>query len=342
MREPLEDLQLKVGAVRERLIRDFNNWQIYLYDLVIPTVNQTVGALCSSIKERHRVNIADINGPVYCVHYTSLDTLINLLSSSANKGESCLRLYDSWNFNDPDEGSYFMDQTDIQFLGRKLPPYNSVRHAYVTSFILDHENNMSDDLPFWRMYGKEGKGCSMRLSFPMKCLFRVLYGSDQAKKTGEELQQIIEQYRPAIFELLNQIRSVISNELGQEYANTFITKMIDAAFMEELESIKYLYKHENYKYENEVRIVKTFGSIRKGGGNIKFDLDLYRSQGILRHYYEDKDLATNEILVTGSTITLGPCVEDQYTLQFYLRELQRRAGLVGPEIRYSKVSYRKT
>ena len=55
------------------------------------------------------------------------------------------------------------------------------------------------------------------------------------------MQQIIEQYRPAIIELLNQIRSVISNELGQEFANTFITKMIDAAFMEELESIKYLY-----------------------------------------------------------------------------------------------------
>lgn len=338
MRELLEDLQLKVEVVKEWLMRDFSNWPIYIDDLIIPTVDQTIGALFLSIKERHRVGVADINKPIYCVHYTSIDTIISLLCNSDHREDNYLRLYDSWNFNDPDEGSYFMNQTDVQFVAS---PSNSVQHAYVTSFILDQNDNKSDDLLFWRIYGKEGEGCSIRLPFPANRLLRVFYGSDKAKETGQELQQIIDEYRPVIFELLDPIGIVMSNELGHEISNTAITKMIDSAFMKELESIKYLYKHENYDYENEIRIVKTFGSIRKGGGNIKFDLDLYQSKGIIRHYYEDKDLATDKILVTGSKITIGPCVEDKYNLQFYLEELKRRAGLPGPEIRYSKASYRK-
>lgn len=235
MREPLEDLQLKVGAVQERLMRDFNNWQIYIGDLVIPTVNQTVGALCSSIKERHQVGMADIHGPVYCVHYTSVDTIVSILYSFAKGERDYLRSYDSWNMNDPSEGSYFMKQTGNLMLElSNPPPPNMVQHAYVTSFILDQNNDMSDALLFWRMYGRNGEGCSLRLPVTSNRFFRVLYGSCEAKKTGRELQQIYDNYKPQILEILYPIGIMIDEKIDTVQANSLVAKMTEMAFIEEL------------------------------------------------------------------------------------------------------------
>ena len=339
MREPLEELHRGAESIKRKLMREIDK-RPDIGDLVIPIVKQTVDTLCLPIKERHRVDRIDTKQ--ICVHYTSIDTVIRFLLSSAKEEKNYLRSYDSWNFNDPDEGSYFMNQTKKLFPKLSNPPASDlVHHAYVTSFILDQGNNMSDSLVFWRTYGRDGGGCSLRFPFPLDCLSRVLYGSCEAKNTGEELQQIYGTYKPQIMEALDTIIFRIDAKLDTAQSRAQVDKIVDSAFIQQLEALKYLYKSEYYEYENEVRVVTTLDSIRERKGQIKLDLDQHQSKGVLRHYYEDKNLATDKILISDCTITLGPNV-DKYNLQFCLEKLPDLTGLVGLEIRYSKASYRKT
>lgn len=289
MREPLEELHRGAESIKRKLMREIDK-RPDIGDLVIPIVKQTVDTLCLPIKERHRVDRIDTKQ--ICVHYTSIDTIISMLYNSVKGEKEYLRSYDSWNFNDPDEGFYFMDQTKKLFPELSNSPASAlIQHAYVTSFIIDQGNNMSDSLLFWRTYGRDGDGCLLRFPFPSNRLYRVLYGSREAKDTGEELEQIYDTYKPQILEALDAIISMINARPYTDQPKVQVEKIIDLAFIQELESLKYLYKSEYYKYENEARVVTTLDSIREGEGQIKFDPDQYQSKGILRHYYEDKDLA---------------------------------------------------
>ena len=341
MREPLEELHRGAESIKQKLMGEFDRRPNDIIALVIPIIKQTVGSLCLSIKERHKVDKVDAE-QIHCVHYTGVDTIISMLYASAKGEKEYLRSYDSWNFNDPDEGFYFMRQMEKPILSLSNPPASDlVQHAYVTSFILDQDNDMSDSLLFWRTYGRDGDGCSLRFPFPLDRLYRVLYGSCEAKDAGEELKQIYDTYKRQIIEALDTIISMIEAKSNTAQAELLVNEIIDLAFIQELESLKYLYKSEYYKYENEARVVTTLDSIREREGQIEFDLDKYQSKGILRHYYEDEDLAAGKIFISGCTITLGPNVDD-YNLQFCLEKLQNLTGQVGPEIRSSKVSYRKT
>lgn len=339
--ETLKKLQLVAEAVKEWSLKDLDYGPLYIIDLITPILNQTAAILCAPILRRHQVT-PNVNGQqtVECVHYTSINTVIKLLCGSSNQEKSCLRLYDSWHFNDPDEGVYFMRQAEVPDIKHLLSDAQT-KPAYSVCFILGGKEDVSDNLLYWRMYGEEGEGCSLKLSIPAERLSKVLYGSEVAKETGYDLQQIYARFSSQILEALSPVIDVLCKKLSNTVASAVIKKMIDLSFAEELETINFLYKNDNFSYEKEVRFVKTFESIRRDGNNIKFDPDPYLSKARIRHYYEDEDLAFDKILTTDCVITIGPSVDDKDNLLFYMKELQRRAGLPGPEIRLSKVSYRK-
>ena len=62
----------------------------------------------------------------------------------------------------------------------------------------------------------------------------------------------------------------------------------------------------------------------------------------LRHFYEDEDLKTDRILVTGSTITLGPLVSKPQSVVYYIEALLKEASLRGPRIEISKIPFQET
>ena len=297
--------------------------------VVSPVLEGVLIDLSHQIEERHRVDESEIGNDKCLIHYTSIATLISMLQdvSNCNK-ESSLRMYDTVHSNDPDEGNYLIQALlqDFKWLGK-----NDMRHAYVASFILpDNEQDLSDNLVFWRTYGKEGEGCSLSLLPPRSGLHKVFYGQDEkcVKHTVKDLHSVLELLNPIVGND-NSSRESIQKKLGE-------------TVLKSLERIRYLYKSEAYKFENECRIVILESDIDDKN---KISLEYHEqnnSPACMRHYYEHKDLQVKKILGSGSSGTLGPCVPYRDNVSNCIKILRERANLHSPEIKYSKILYRKS
>ena len=301
----------------------------YLTDHVYTALEDVLKYL---IEERHKVEESESK---FVIHYTSIGALVSMLKDASQKEQedekSYLRLYDSVHLNDPDEGNYFTRNLNLpqkyDWLKEK-----EVSHAYIASFIYlekKSKKDINDNLIFWRTYGQEGEGCSLSLSVPHSRLQKILYGTEKVKHTVKYLRSALDVLEPLIKINNSSIRERIQENLAR-----IVRKY--------LERIRYLYKNEAYEYENECRFVVTESNI-SDKNKIRFDdQEQNNSPGHIRHYYEHEDLKIDTLLVTGSLITLGPCVPYPYNVEYYLKTLMERARLGGQEIKISKIPYRKS
>ena len=349
--EAMEKLKVAVGGSHDYLKKSEKFALQYVTEIVCPPLRDVLKDLCLRIEERHKVDGSESEKNIFVVHYTSIANLVSMLQDASKEQErkdkeseiqgqdlepdptpddknSLWRLYDSVHLNDPEEGS---------FLIRNLPKkYDWLRkreesHAYIASFILPKtKKDMSNNLVFWRTYGKEGEGCSLSLRAPRGRLQRVLYDITEVKRTAKVLKPVLDSLEPLV-----RIRKLSICEGVQ--------KILAGVVWEYLEKIRYLYKSEAYDHENECRSVVAEKDIQDKD-RIRFeDQDRKIDPAHVRHYYELKDLAINKLLVTGSVITLGPCVSHPYNVEYYLKTLLRRANLeFGPIIKTSKIAYRKS
>ena len=121
------------------------------------------------------VGLIETTTDFMAVHYTSLDAVIAMLKA-VRDGEGYLRMYSASGFNDPNEGKLFTSvaKEKSQTLAPCLPEDQDVdwNPAFVASFIRveqsDGEQSQTvdpaNDLLYWRIYGREGTGCSLQLS----------------------------------------------------------------------------------------------------------------------------------------------------------------------------------
>lgn len=261
------------------------------------------------------------------IHYTSVDVLVSILQNVATgKGDS-LRMYDSVHLNDPAEGNYIASKLpkEYEWLEKK-----DVSHAYIASFITPDSQKKPEDasnnLVFWRTYGKEGRGCSLSFRIPRNRLKMVRYGSKAVEDTMHVLKPVLDLLDP----LINIPEQTILCEKIREALGKIVWNS--------LERFNYLYKSEAYAYEKECRIVLAGREVDED--KIRFELQGGKnSPAYIRHYYEDKDLATTELLVSGSSITLGPCVAYPRNMVYCLETIKRKAELDGPEIKISTIPY---
>ena len=258
-------------------------------------------------------------------------------------------MYDTFHSNDPDEGKYLAHNLDEEtanrldgLLGKSAPC------AYVASFVRprceSQINDVSDNLVFWRTYGFEGAGCSLTVKIPGNRLFRVKYGREEAKTGAEQVKSLVDAIKVLKFETLKSLDPVLDisgTEPAIGVVQNHLRESLESALRGELDCLFYLYKSKGYEYEQEVRAIEvpTF----KGGTSDEVRFDFSRSsngESVLRHYYERDDLATNNLLATGSVITLGPAVRYSGNAEYVLKRLMTESGLVGPEVRRSEFSYR--
>lgn len=319
--EALEELKVAINGGRGYLESK---------KLALPYVTEVVCPVLRNVLNNlhvYRIDESGIGEDKLVIHYTSIDALVSMLQdASKDSGKSSLRLYDSIHMNDPDEGNYFDRNFNptkkYNWLGKK-----EVSHAYIASFILPKsEEDMSNQLLFWRTYGKEGEGCSLSLPVPRSGLQKVRYGIEGIECTVEELGSVLDLLDPLL-----KISRSIQKELAQ-------------IVWEALEKIRYLHKNEAYKYERECRFVVAESNISNKNKIYFDDQDRNKDLTHIRHYYEHKDLEIKNLLVTGSSITLGPCVSHPYShpynMEYYIKTLMRRANLEGPKIKRSKIPYR--
>lgn len=184
---------------------------------------------------------------------------------------------------------------------------------------------------FWCIYGKEGEGCSLKLRIPRDRLRKVLYGADKVNSTWKDLLTVLDDLYSVLDPLVN---------IDKQPLKEIIQKNLAEVIWKFLARLRYLYKSEAYKYESECRFV--IPELDADKDKICFEYQEQNNSLRIRHYHGDDALKVENILTTGSLITLGPCVPHPYNMSYYIKSLLTKAGLGGPKVKTSKISYRKS
>ena len=75
-------------------------------------------------------------------------------------------------------------------------------HSFVSDVKKDIERDESDDLVYWRTYGKEGEGCSLKLTCPwLSIAGKSVYGADEVKCPDRLLKSVWD----TLYETLNPL-----------------------------------------------------------------------------------------------------------------------------------------
>ena len=315
----------------------------FVTHVVNPVLMRTLRAVANEIEARHTVDAVD-----FVVHYAGVRTIISMLQDQIDKNNRMnlfsnahfadeefktlaigkggfLRLYDSAHSNDPAEGAYLMQQLyrtkDHNWLQPAIQNY-----AYLASFIIPERDadEASDNLVFWRTYGYEGEGISLKIKPPMTYLRKVVYGGKLLERTIDDLDTVLQVVKPL-------------TSVGDSVINRLLSDAIHAT----LGKITHLYKSLAYQYERECRYIVLPKEIHESV--IKFDHQHGRNgSSQLRHYYDVAPLGVETIFPSGSSITVGPCVEYREDVRNSIFALTRRAGLYGPGVKLSEIVYRKS
>ena len=321
----IDNLKKLCTAGLERLNPHGSAYTAYVEHIILPELGTAVRGIRSRIEERHRIPTVAENVTLWVTHYTSLSAVTSMLRELADGQESVLRLYDTSHCNDPDEGNHLVRELSSNDGYRWLARESYVGHAYITSFVSGQDGkDMSDDLVFWRTYGKDGKGCSLTVAVRADLLRRVFYNGSDIETTKQMILPVLEVVAPFA------------------RADESCVELISAAIWKNLEGIRYLYKAEAYHHENEHRIAIPAASSEIDPNRIQFQP--YEADGPVvevRHYYEIDGLGLGQILSSGSKLTLGPAVKDSYSVCLYLNDLKRRARIQNPDLNHFEINVSK-
>ena len=198
--------------------------------------------------------------------------------------------------------------------------------VYFTSFVISDSKEKNkpyrDDLVYWRTYGDDARGCSIELFSASRDLQRVLYGKHNVEVTAQLLEEFLNRITPLV---------ELPPPIGQGLADL-------AA--EAINSIRYLYKSEEYQYENECRLVVL--KDRENLANIHFDYrQAHGGSTSVRHYCYDGRLEMRGILeATGTSITIGPAAPSQDALERTIHVALEKLGIYGAAVMRSEIGYR--
>ena len=111
----------------------------YLRNVIVRHLNKVLDEKIREVSRLHTYE-QDNSDLQYVIHYTSLDTVVAILSGYAEGQETYLRMYDSFHLNDPEEGRYLKPflATSERF---DWFAEEQVSHAYVASFIIPKRGN---------------------------------------------------------------------------------------------------------------------------------------------------------------------------------------------------------
>ena len=322
-------LQKLCAAGQDQIYRHGSLDPRYFNGLVLPELDMVMEHAYAEIEEPHLISLETVDTTLEVTHYTSLAVATSMLRALAYGQGATLRLYDSSHCNDPDEGAHLVRELTSNVEHRWLEQGSVAGNAYIMSFVSDgNGRDMSDDLVFWRTYGRDGKGCSITVDVRRQLLRQVLYDPAKVQAAKLTLLPILDAVTP----------------LAQ--ANEDCAKTISETIWKRLAGVRYLYKDEAYHHEQEYRVAIPGDSpdIRLGG--VRFET--YEEGGSIvevRHYCEIADLGLRKLLASNSKMILGPSVDDRYSVRLYFEDLRQQArvndpGLHNFPIQESRIRYR--
>ena len=280
------------------------------------------------LQESYPISPPGKPGPIYLVHYTSLEALFSMLDRDQPE---YLRLYDTIHSNDPTEGAFFCDYLKKSSPSHyaNLPPFildPAPGYAYISSFVRAYKKAERDKLKYWLAYGRNGYGCSIAIPYsdfsPGVPILPVQYGESAVGAMAQKLVSLFNSLPPSV---------------RHYFAPKTAAGAVPSPF-NVFGSIPYFHKPSSYRYENECRL---FLSPVDRLCDPKYEAK-YTSAGtpVVRHYVDHDSLRLGGIFFTRTVITLGPSIPESENVQAAVYALLRHHRLMGPDVVCSRIPYR--
>ena len=270
----------------------------------------------------------DSPGPnVILAHYTKWKNILNMFGErDAQSNElisPILRMYNYEQSNDPDEGQIKppewrkVEENAWDWLNDCLRNNDrwtrEIEHGgstYGCSFSSGQEG-VEDDLTYWRLYGDDGQGCSLKvLSTHNIGVYEVRYRSRDCsdrtecqKKEDKEIAKRLKDLYEAGEKAVNSAPDRHRDEVGE---------IVAYGFLRALYGYYSLIKHIAYAGEKEWRMIEVMPT----PDVVKYDV---ASDNSVKRYVEGPFLC--KLLGTGSAVTIGPTVPNLGAARAYLENL---------------------
>ena len=277
------------------------------------------------------------------VHYTSWENMLKIFNVKEGENREnkkpMLRMYNCEYANDPEEGKIKprewkkVEQKAKNLLYKYDPKGSEERtrggSTYGCSFSTNGKG-VGDDLMFWRLYGNNGEGCSLKLGSMHIGMHRVRY-RDQDGKGRRKKSEIAEDR-----EVANRINSLL--EIGEETIEAVpdlhkaeIRQNIARAMGQVLDGYAHLVKNRAHQHEQEWRMIR----VMPDRDDVKYDIDRNR---IVRRYIERGEM--KDLFSSSSEITIGPRVPNIGAARDYVEALAIECGMKYTKIKVSSKKYR--
>ena len=276
---------------------------------------------------------------VNLVHYTTWENALKMFDE--NQEIPVLRMYNYEQANDPEEGkikppewksiemSARSDWID-DILGKSRYNWAEESSAYGCSFS-SGPTEVEDDLTYWRLYGNNGQGCSLKISERSKQIYKVRYRDrnfDKRKEEDRKEDANVAKCLKAIFDVGKET----IGRMPEEYKYSS-GRIVAEGLLRIIYGYYHLIKHITYADENEWRMIR----VMPPPNTVRFDTT---SVNVIKRYVEGP--ALGELLTSASAITIGPTVSNRGAARAYLEHLAKeKHGIRNVDVKNSSQTYRR-
>lgn len=273
----------------------------------------------------------------YLVHYTSWDKALAILK----KRKPVLRSYNYEWTNDPHEGKLWRKAweglaADVVRMDNLLPAYDqtllrsgrSIGSTFGCCFSAGGLG-VEDNLTFWRLYGRDGNGCSFKVTSHLESTYKVRYLDESRNNRDDDEKELDQRIGSWMEDLLKKGHDLIEQSLGARRKD--VASGVAVRIRKILGGYHHLAKSTDFADENEWRMIDVSPPTK----SIRYEED---ETGVVRRYVSGPSLKHG--LSSESSITVGPQVPNGGAARAYVENLARKRGLDLPEVKLSKQNYR--
>lgn len=257
--------------------------------------------LFHAMEIRHETKIRDISKYDF-LYYTSGEHLRLLLEDETDA--NChyrLPVFHASHMNDPQEGKILQEILERDGLvispdeqdGDSRRSYKE-NYVFLKAFFCYRKEkgrpHVKEFLPMWVQYGEDAGGCCVVLNnktFDKTNLRRVVYLSDEGKCSDANIQGFLDGFIDTYAELCGLCMEMdTDSRQGRECLEKtqVLLEMI-------LSQISYLFKHDSYKHENEVRLI-----INRAQGSLE-DVKVVQGKVPKIYLYSNRQSYIDEIIL---------------------------------------------
>jgi len=279
------------------------------------------------------------------VHYTSWDNLLKMLDVQGEQ-VPVLRMYNYESANDPEEGKIKPPEwnelkEEVETLAEEyLLPESHLDQTqggstYGCSFSTSGKG-VEDHLMFWRLYGNNGKGASLKLGVVPGMdlptgMYKVRYRENNGDRRIKEERNDDREVAKRVKQFVNLGRETI--EAAPETYKRQVGNSVTRALQQTLEGYTHLVKSSAYEHEQEWRMIKV---TPPSSDDVKYSVN---DNGVVRRFVERGRIV--DLFGSASVITLGPRVPNEYgAAKGYIEALIKKHRMERIRVETSKQRYR--